>query len=235
MTRVAIIVAHPDDEILGCGGTIANHVKVGDDVRILILAEGITSRDKKRNPGNREDELNRLKQTARDANKVLGVTSLEICDFPDNRMDSVDRLDVIKVVEEFIAKNKPSVIYTHHSSDINIDHRCVNDAVVVASRPSPESSVKLLLFFETVSSTEWQVPDRAPNFAPNWWVDISETLELIIQALDVYQSEMRPWPHARSNEALKHLAPWRGASVGCDAAEAFVLGRHINYKQELKL
>ena len=102
MTKVAIIAAHPDDEILGCGGTIAKHVKAGDEVHILILAEGITSRDKKRDPENRKEELSKLKKTAQDANKVLGVTSLEICDFPDNRMDSVDRLDVIKVVEEFI-------------------------------------------------------------------------------------------------------------------------------------
>jgi N-acetylglucosamine malate deacetylase 1 len=232
MTKVAIIAAHPDDEILGCGGTIAKHVKAGDEVHILILAEGITSRDKKRDSANRASELEELKQTARDANKVLGVTSLDTHDFPDNRMDSVDRLDVIKVVEEFVAKNKPSVIYTHHSSDINIDHRCVNDAVVVASRPSSVSSVRLLLFFETVSSTEWQVPDRVPNFVPNWWVDISETLELKMQALDVYQSEMRPWPHARSNEALKHLAHWRGASVCCNAAEAFVLGRYITTNQK---
>jgi N-acetylglucosamine malate deacetylase 1 len=227
MTKVAIIAAHPDDEILGCGGTIAKHVKAGDEVHILILAEGITSRDKKRDPENRTEELSKLKKTAQDANKVLGVTSLEICDFPDNRMDSVDRLDVIKVVEEFIIKYGPELIYTHHSSDINIDHRCVSDAVVVATRPSPESTVKLLLFFETASSTEWQVPDSTANFVPNWWVDISKTLDLKMQALDIYQSEMRPWPHARSNEALKHLAHWRGASVGCYAAEAFVLGRHI--------
>jgi N-acetylglucosamine malate deacetylase 1 len=234
MTKIAIIAAHPDDEILGCGGTIARHVKAGDEVHILILAEGITSRDKKRDPGNRTDELGKLKQTARDANKVLGVTSLEFGDFPDNRMDSVDRLDVIKVVEEFIIKNGPEVIYTHHSSDINIDHRCVNDAVVVASRPSPESSVRLLMFFETASSTEWQVADRGANFIPNWWVDISETLELKMQALDIYQSEMRPWPHARSNEALKHLAHWRGVTVGCNAAEAFVLGRNITHLDKNK-
>jgi N-acetylglucosamine malate deacetylase 1 len=227
MTKVAIIVAHPDDEILGCGGTIAKHVKAGDEVRILIMAEGITSRDKKRDPGNRTDELGKLKQTAQDASKVLGVASLDICDFPDNRMDSVDRLDVIKVIEEFIIKNVPEVIYTHHSGDVNIDHRCVNDAVVVASRPSPENSVKLLLFFETASSTEWQTADSGSNFIPNWWVDITETLELKMRALDIYQSEMRPWPHARSNETLKHLAHWRGASVGCYAAEAFVLGRNI--------
>lgn len=227
MTKVAIIAAHPDDEILGCGGTIAKHVKAGDEVHILILAEGITSRDKKRDPENRTEELSKLKKTAQDANKVLGVTSLEICDFPDNRMDSVDRLDVIKVVEEFIIKERPEIIYTHHSSDINIDHRCLSDAVVVAARPSPDSSVKLLLFFETASSTEWQVPANTANFAPNWWVDISKTLDLKMQALDIYQSEMRPWPHARSNESLKHLAHWRGASVGCYAAEAFVLGRHI--------
>jgi N-acetylglucosamine malate deacetylase 1 len=227
MTKVAIIVAHPDDEILGCGGTIAKHVKACDEVCILILAEGITSRDKTRDPVSREDELAGLKQISRDASEILGVTSLDFSDFPDNRMDSVDRLDLIKVVEEFIVKNRPDVIYTHHSNDINIDHRCVNDAVIVASRPGSASFVKLVLFFETASSTEWQVSDRVPNFAPNWWVDISETLELKMQALDVYQSEMRPWPHARSNEALKHLAHWRGASVGCFAAEAFVLARHI--------
>jgi N-acetylglucosamine malate deacetylase 1 len=227
MTKIALIVAHPDDEILGCGGTIASHAKAGDEVHVLILAEGITSRDNKRDLESRADELKKLKQTARDANNVLGVTSLVLHDFPDNRMDSVDRLDLIKVIEEFIVKNNPNIIYTHHPKDINIDHRCVNDAVIVASRPIPGSSVELLLFFETVSSTEWQAADKDSNFIPNWWVDISETLELKMQALETYQSEMRPWPHARSSEAVKHLAHWRGASIGCNAAEAFVLGRNI--------
>ena len=88
--------------------------------------------------------------------------------------------------------------------------------------------MKLFLFFETASSTEWQIADKNSHFNPNWWVDISETLDLKIQALNIYESEMRPWPHAGSNEALKHLAHWRGAFVGCDAAEAFVLGKYID-------
>ncbi|YAG11728.1 GlcNAc-PI de-N-acetylase [Nostoc sp. DSM 114161] len=225
--KVLVIGAHPDDEVLGCGGTIAKHIQQGDRVDVLILAEGATSRTPQRDRQKLQNELSALAEAAHQASEILGVTSLKLHDFPDNRMDSCNLLDIIKVIEQEIIKYQPDTIYTHHNGDVNIDHRRIHEAVITATRPIPGSTVKTLLFFEVASSTEWQTPGSAPAFTPNWFVDISETLSLKLKALVVYESEMRPWPHARSMEALEHLARWRGASVGLKAAEAFVLGRNL--------
>jgi len=225
-TTIAIIAAHPDDEILGCGGTMAAHVNRGDKVHVLILSEGMTSRQITRDRSKIQNELDHLANAAHAANKILGVTTLTLDQFPDNRMDSVDRLEIIKAVELFIETHKPTVVYTHHAGDINIDHQCVHTAVVTACRPIPgKHLVSTLLFFEVASSTEWQTPGSAPAFLPNWYVDISSTLSLKLKALNAYKTEMREWPHARSIEALECLAKWRGATIGMNAAEAFMLGR----------
>ena len=230
--KVAVIVAHPDDEVLGCGGTIAQHIRDGDKVHVLIMAEGVTSRDQQRDRSAHVSELSGLAKAAHAANKILGITSLTLKDLPDNRMDSLDRLDVIKIIEEFIQAHTPTIVYTHHTGDVNIDHRRIHEAVVTACRPIPGQPVLTLLFFEIASSTEWQPPVSAPVFSPNWFVDISATLDLKLKALRAYQSEMRPWPHARSVESLEHLAKWRGATIGAYAAEAFILGRNILKKVE---
>lgn len=228
MTRnVLVIAAHPDDEVLGCGATIAMHVKMGDEVNVVILAEGATSRDENRDRKRRSKDLSELAQAANEANKILGVRSLTLHDFPDNRMDSVDLLAVIKVVESFIKKYQPEIVYTHHVGDVNIDHRITHEAVVAACRPLPLQPVKTLLFFEVQSSTEWQTLASAPAFNPNWYVDISGTLSIKLKALNAYNSEMRTWPHSRSYKAVEHLARWRGACMGVEASEAFVLGRNL--------
>ena len=225
--NVLVVVAHPDDEVLGCGGTIAKHVKNGDNVYVVILAEGITSRGVRPDKNFRMKGLEELKEAAYKANDILGVTKLILKSFPDNRLDSVDRLDLIKEVEDLISNFKPAIIYTHHSGDVNIDHRRIHEAVVTACRPVPGCCVKHLLFFEVASSTEWQPPQSSLQFMPNWFVDISETLNKKLNALQVYSCEMRGFPHARSIDALKYLAMWRGASVGVNAAEAFMLGRNV--------
>lgn len=225
--KILVIAAHPDDEVLGCGATIAMHAIKGDEVHVVILAEGVTSRDDRREPKGRKSELSELSKAAHSANKILGVKSLTLHDFPDNRMDSLDRLDVIKVVERFIDKYRPETVYTHHAGDVNIDHKVIHEAVVTACRPTPSQPVKTLLFFEIPSSSEWQTPGSAVWFMPNWFVDVSSTMDAKLQALAAYRSEMRPWPHVRSIEAVTHLAKWRGAGIGTDAAEAFVLGRNI--------
>jgi len=228
---VAVIAAHPDDEILGCGGAMAAHIKRGDQVHVLIMSEGLTSRQAARDREKVQDELTQLAKAANTANKILGVTSLTLDQFPDNRMDSVDRLEIIKAVEIFIEKHKPTIIYTHHAGDINIDHQCVHTSVVTACRPIPGNHVvSTLLFFEIASSTEWQTPGSAPVFSPNWFVDITSTLKSKLQSLKAYNSEMREWPHTRSIIALEHLAKWRGACIGVDAAEAFMLGRECKFE-----
>lgn len=225
--NVLVIAAHPDDEILGCGGTIAKHCDDGDEVHVVIMAEGITSRDLDRNRERHAESLSVLARAAQEANAILGVASLVLCDFPDNRLDACDRLELIKVVEGHLDRVRPEFVLTHHAGDLNIDHRRVHEAVVTACRPYPGQVVKSLAFFEVPSSTEWQVPGSAPAFAPNWFVNVTSTLERKREALQAYQQEMRAWPHSRSLEAVEHLARWRGASVGCSAAEAFMLGRRL--------
>ncbi len=224
---VLVVAAHPDDEVLGCGGTIARHSEAGDRVQVLIVAEGATSRQAQRDRAGAQADLSQLAQAAQRAGKILGAAGVELLDLPDNRLDSLDRLDLIKVIEAHIERHQPRVVYTHHAGDVNVDHRRLHEAVVTACRPTPGHPVQRLLSFEVVSSSEWQPPGSAPAFQPNWFVDISAQWERKREALEAYASEMRPWPHARSVRALEHLARWRGAQVGVEAAEAFCLLRKI--------
>jgi N-acetylglucosamine malate deacetylase 1 len=224
---IAVFAAHPDDEVLGCGGSIAKWSDAGSEVHVIILGEGVTSRDAVRNRESSKKELSVLAQAANTASSILGATSTQMFDFPDNRMDSIDRLDVIKDIEKQILCLKPNIVVTHHSGDVNIDHRVIHDAVVTACRPQPDSTVRLLMAFEVVSSTEWQAPGSAQAFQHNWFEDISDVFDRKIKALEAYRSELKLWPHSRSVEAVEHLARWRGASVGVEAAEAFMLLRNI--------
>jgi LmbE family N-acetylglucosaminyl deacetylase len=225
--NVLVVAAHPDDEVLGCGGTIARHADAGDRVWVLIVAEGATSRQSKRDRAELVDKLSTLAHAAQAACTILGAMGVELLDLPDNRLDSLDRLDLIKQIEERIDRHRPQVVYVHHAGDVNVDHRRLHEAVVTACRPTPGHAVKRLLSFEVASSTEWQPPGSGPAFHPNWFVDISSQWERKCLALEAYASEMRPWPHARSIQSLEHLARWRGAQVGVEAAEAFCLLRHI--------
>ena len=224
---ILIVAAHPDDEVLGCGGTIARHADAGDLVHVLIVAEGATSRQQQRDRNQASDELSGLAQAAQKAGVILGAQGVELLGLPDNRLDSLDRLDLIKQIELRIARHQPQVVYVHHAGDVNIDHRRLHEAVVTACRPMPGQPVKRLLSFEVASSTEWQPPGSAPAFQPNWFVDISAQWPRKREALEAYASEMRPWPHARSIQAVEHLARWRGAQVGVEAAEAFCLLRQL--------
>ena len=224
---ILIVAAHPDDEVLGCGGTVARHADAGDQVQVLIVAEGATSRQEQRNRNQASDELSALAQAAQKAGAILGAKGVELLDLPDNRLDSLDRLDLIKQIEERIARHQPQVVYVHHVGDVNIDHRRLHESVVTACRPTPGQPVKRLLSFEVASSTEWQPPGSAPAFQPNWFVDISAQWIRKREALEAYASEMHPWPHARSIQAVEHLVRWRGAQVGVEAAEAFCLLRQM--------
>lgn len=222
---IAVVAAHPDDEILGCGGAMAAHAAAGERVHVLILAEGIASRAGAKNEVAAAQA--KLYKAAHTASRRLGCGAPELAGFPDNRMDSLDLLDVVKRVETFLAKVRPSTIYTHHAWDLNIDHRIAHQAVVTAARPLPGRHAPTLLFFETPSSTEWQTAASAPAFVPNWFVDITSTLPKKLSALRAYASELRAFPHPRSLEAVEYLARWRGACAGTKAAEAFMLGRHV--------
>jgi LmbE family N-acetylglucosaminyl deacetylase len=221
--NVLVVAAHPDDEILGCGATMARHAAEGDRVTVLLMADGVGAR----NPENASAALAQRQNAARKANKILGLENVTLLTYPDNRMDTVALLDIVQDVEKLIRQCAPEIVYTHHSGDVNIDHRLVSEAVVVASRSTPGFSVRQLLFFETASSTEWRPPVSGMSFAPNYFVNVSNYLALKLQALEVYSEELRAFPHPRSKTAIAHLAAWRGATVGVDAAEAFELARAI--------
>ena len=227
-SKVLVIAAHPDDEVLGCGGSMAKWIKAGNELHLLIMAEGATSRGKHRDRESYSKKLSILAKSTKKAADILGVKSVKMLDYPDNRMDSVDLLDVVKSVEEIVEKLKPELVVTHHAGDLNIDHQIIHQAVITACRPQPEQTVKRILSFEVPSATEWQSSTGLNHFVPNWFEDISETLELKIRALNAYKTEMRRWPHARSIKAVENLAKWRGASMGYKAAEAFMLVRNIS-------
>jgi len=223
INSVLVVAAHPDDEVLGCGATMARHVAEGARVTVLLMADGVGARE----PAYRAKELAARQAAARRACGELGVIDLTMLAYPDNRMDQVALLDIVQDIEKVIRACQPGIVYTHHSGDVNIDHRRVHDAVVAACRPQPGFSVRQLLFFETPSSTEWRPPASAPAFVPDWFVDVSGYLPQKLAALAAYADETRPFPHPRSTEAVSHLAGWRGATVGVTAAEAFELGRAL--------
>ena len=213
---VLVLAAHPDDEVLGCGATLAKLASRGSAVHVAFLADGVTSR-----PGDDAAAGLRARQTAaRKACELLGVSSVSFGGFPDNRLDGVDLLDVVQAVEAHVAQRQPQLVLTHHGGDLNIDHRLVH----TACRPQPGHCVDTMLFFEVPSSTEWQVAPAAP-FAPNWFEDVTAWAERKMLALQTYEDELREWPHPRSPGAVEALMKWRGATVGVAAAEAFMLGR----------
>jgi LmbE family N-acetylglucosaminyl deacetylase len=227
MNTALIVAAHPDDEVLGCGGTIARLAAEGWAVHVHIVAEGSTSRGDVRDVSKHRANLTELRDAARTASTILGAQSVAFSEMPDNRMDGIELLDIVKLVDNDVQRLKPRLVLAHHAGDVNIDHRIIHDAVVAACRPQPGHSVRELLFFEVASSTEWRPPSSARPFVPDTYFDITAFLTKKIDALRVYHSEMRPFPHARSIEAVEALARWRGASVGCAAAEAFIQGRRI--------
>lgn len=225
--NVLVVAAHPDDEILGCGGSIAKHVALGDLVHVLIIAEGATSRVTSQVEHDLFSELANLRNAAQEASSILGVSSCTLAGLPDNRLDSIDRLDLVQLIESHVILTKPEIVYVHHSSDLNVDHRRIHESVVTACRPLPNATTKTIISFETLSSTEWQSTSFGTFFNPNYFVDISPYLETKLLALKCYQSEMRDWPHPRSYEAVRTQALYRGSQVGLHAAEAFVLIRSV--------
>jgi len=218
-SNVLIIVAHADDETLGCSGTIAKHVADGDNVSVIFMTDGVSSR----NSSSLQHEVER--NTAMDkAMKVLGVERYQCFDFPDNQMDSVPLLSIVKSIETVIDKLKPNIIYSHFAHDLNIDHQITHQAVMTACRPIKGSSVKEIYSFEVLSSTEWQSISQ-PSFQGQYIVDITPYWHKKEQALLCYQEELRDFPHSRSLACIEALAILRGASHGFEKSEAFQVER----------
>jgi len=220
---VLVVAAHPDDEAIGCFGTLLKHYKFGDEINIIFLSDGVSSR------GVNKKKKHERKKNCLKVLKIIGLKSKNVffLDYPDNMMDAVPLLDVIKNIEEIKKKIQPNVLYTHFSNDLNIDHRIAYQAAITASRPSKNETIKKILCFEIVSSTEWSDKNKK-IFSPNYFVDISKFINRKLKALAIYDKEIKKSPNARSLENIKNLALLRGSRAGVNYAEAFFIERIQN-------
>jgi N-acetylglucosamine malate deacetylase 1 len=218
MKNILIIAAHSDDEALGCSGTIAKHIAQGDNVSFLFMTDGVSSRV--------DNDAEVRFAAVKKVSKILKVNSFDNFNFPDNKMDLIPLLNVVKKIESKIKQIQPEVIYTHHIGDLNIDHQITHKAVMTACRPQPDFCVKEIYAFEVLSSTEWQTPGYLP-FTPNVFIDITDYINIKEQVLKSYSNEMRRSPHSRSIDNVIRLNALRGNSIGIDYAEAFMLTRSV--------
>jgi LmbE family N-acetylglucosaminyl deacetylase len=224
---VLVVVAHADDEVLGAGGTIARHHENGDTVCLLVVADGVSARYSCASDPAAIPEMNQREAAAQAAADLLGIQEVTFLRFPDNRCDTVSTLDIVKAIEAVLRKLRPTTVYTHYLNDLNLDHRVVHQALVTACRPLPGQTVKKILGFEVLSSTEWELGTGTSMFRPSYFVDISEYLGRKLDAMAAYKAEINSFPHPRSMEVIRAKSIVRGAEVGLEAAEAFVVIREI--------
>lgn len=222
--KVLVVAAHPDDEVLGCGGTIYKLGSKGHNVSVLFLSDGVSSRIQNK----LNKEIDNRKKNAIKSCKILKVKNYFFENLPDNAFDTEPLLNIIKLIENYINKLKPEIIFTHSNSDLNVDHRITNQSVVTACRPQKNLSVKELYFFEILSSTEWNFSDSVSYFKPNYFVDISKCVKKKILALKKYKKEIKKLPHPRSLEGAKILSQYRGMASNMNYAEAFFQAFKVN-------
>ncbi len=227
---VLIVAAHPDDEVLGVGGTIAKLSAAGESVSVVFGATGISARYKspKQHSNDIEQKVGELKQDARRAADVLGIEKLYFLDFPDNRLDTVAKMDLTHSLRGVVNETLPTTVFTHHPGDYNWDHHAMFEATLMACRRSlGEHSPQRLLSYEVLSSTERSAQDASHSFFPNTYEDISKTIELKKKALEEYRSELCSYPHPRSSKGVENLAATRGNEISTHFAEAFQLIREV--------
>lgn len=227
--RVMIVVAHPDDELLGLGASMNKLIaECGIISHVVILGEGITSRSDERDTDKWQQELATHKKNILEAQKCIGYHSVSIYDFPDNRFDTVALLDIVKVVEKEKQQFNPEIIFTHHGGDVNVDHQRTFEAVITACRPMEHEKVKAIITFETPSGTEWRASSDPRHFIPNFFISVSEeNVNAKTKGMESYEFEKRSFPHPRSPQALKIQAQRWGVAVGTAFAEAFQIIRSI--------
>ena len=227
--KILVVVAHPDDELLGLGATMHKLINEHNcKVRAVILGEGITSRSNKRDPEKWSEELKTHRLNIETARKAIGYESVGIYDFPDNRFDTVALLDIIKVVENEKENFQPEIIFTHHGGDVNIDHQKTFEAVITAIRPMKDEFVHSIITFETPSGSEWIASSDPRRFNPNLFIEVSEkNISSKINGMESYEFEKRLFPHPRSPKALKNRAQMWGIANGVNFAEAFQIVRTI--------
>jgi len=216
-----VVAAHPDDEVLGCGGTLAKYSNEGAEIDCLILGEGIASRHASRNAAV-DKKIKALKLQCKKAANVLGIRKINFANLPDNRFDTVALIDIIKFVEKLVNKIKPDIIFTHYQYDLNIDHKITFEAVMTACRPLPGLSKPDIYSFEVPSSTEWAL---GKQFCPNIFSDISATFRSKAKAMSVYEDEINDFPHPRSIKAMEISGQSWGIKSGMEIAEPFMLIR----------
>ncbi|WP_020406915.1 PIG-L family deacetylase [Hahella ganghwensis] len=222
------VVAHPGDELFGCGGILLKQIKAGKKVGVVVLGEGTESRwSGEENEGEKLGAQQQIKSTLQKVMESLKVSVWYYYRFEDNRFDRHDLLDLVKVVERVIERHQPSAVYTHHPADLNIDHRRTYEATYTAARPTVESSVKALYSIEVPSSSDWGAGLGHGSFSPNWFEDVDEVLSEKLKLVEAYASEIRNDPHPRSKEAIEARARHWGRLAGLDAAEALVLQRWV--------
>ena len=218
--RILVIAAHPDDEILGCGGAISK-LKNENYIEALFMTNGVSSRGKDKH------QVLRRRKACLDLFKHLTLPVPKIFDFPDNEMDKIPLLKIVKKIEQKIKDYKPDTIITHYSHCLNVDHRITYEAVITACRPVNNLSVKKILSFEIPSSTDWALY-KGKNFQPNYFIDISKHINKKLTLIKFYKDELRNYPHSRSSYAIKSLASVRGVSCGVRYAEGFYLNRLVD-------
>ncbi|MDQ1484453.1 MAG: hypothetical protein QOJ62_146 [Actinomycetota bacterium] len=218
--NVVVVAAHPDDEVLGAGATLARHVREGDDVHAVVLSDGARSRYE----GHMIDEL-RASGVA--AARHIGFASVRFDEFPDQRLDQVAIVDLTQHVESVFNDLEPHVVYTHFRGDVNADHALVAQAVWTACRPYRMPTLQLIAAFETPSSTEWASTVDGAAFRPTLFVDVTTTIDSKLSAMACYASETREYPHPRSLRALRERASYWGSVVGVLAAEPFLILRDV--------
>lgn len=226
MKKVLVVVAHPDDEVLGCGGTIHKLLGQGAKVRVVVLGEGSSCRFSADQLGSElvKTTIKQRQSFAEEALATLGVSDYAFGDLPCGRFDTCPMIDIGKKIEAEIAEFDPDTVFTHSGGDTNSDHRITFNAMLIATRPVPGNNVRTLLSCEIPSSTEWRFVE---TFTPNFFVDLDESnLDAKVRAFDCYvATEGRPFPFPRCDVGLRTLAAYRGMQVGVNAAEAFQIVR----------
>ncbi|GAB1405490.1 MAG: PIG-L family deacetylase [Lentimicrobiaceae bacterium] len=218
--NILIIAPHPDDEVLGCGGIIARYASMGKNVYALIMSRGV--------PHLYSDErVANVRKEAIDAHKILGVTKTRFLDFPAPEFDLVSMSEVARAIEKILHEWQIHTLFLPHKGDIHNDHSVVFKAAMVAARPINSCPVKEIYCFETLSETEWAHPFSNDVFIPNFFVDVTPFFAKKIEAMQCFKSQLREYPSSRSLDALEALSKYRGSTVSCHHAEAFMVIRII--------
>ena len=218
--NIVVVAAHPDDEVFGCGGTLLKHRQAGHKIHLLWMTNGVDAREE-----NNLDDLLKRDSGCVKAIEFIQADTVKKLNFPDNRMDSIALLDVVKEIELFFSKVQPDIVYTHFANDLNVDHCIVAKAVMTASRPGSSTFVSDVYSFEVASSTEWSIGDE--KFIPDTYVNITDQIDEFKDYLSCYQNELRDWPHARSLDSILAKRMIRGSEICIPYAEAFKTLRRI--------